>query len=112
MKLDGEKVADLIPDEPKKVAVDPGEHLVSASTADGQKWSKVIDAKATGRTVVKVEFVRAAAAAPPAPRSPAQGVGPLLVFADAAIELEIDLCWVKIPAGEFRMGCSSGDKKN
>jgi hypothetical protein len=37
VKLDGEKVADPVPDEPKEIAVDPGEHLVSASTSDGQK---------------------------------------------------------------------------
>jgi hypothetical protein len=41
VKIDGDKVADLVPDEPKKVAVSLGEHLVSASTQASQ-WIRLV----------------------------------------------------------------------
>lgn len=65
VKIDGDKVADLVPDEPKKVAVSLGQHLVSASTLKGQKWSKVVTASNAGQSVVKIEFARATARSTP-----------------------------------------------
>lgn len=90
VKLDGEKVADLQPDAPTKLEVTPGEYLLSASTPDGQKWSKAIEVKAP-KTVVKIDFAGAPAAAAPAAARPASaGTGTLLVFADSPVQLDID----------------------
>jgi formylglycine-generating enzyme required for sulfatase activity len=85
VKLDGEKVADLLPDEPKKVAVVPGEHLVSASTPDGQRWSKVVSATGAGQTVVKIDFGGGAGGG-----GGAVGTSAILFMSDAPAVIEID----------------------
>jgi hypothetical protein len=89
VKLDGEKVADLQPDAPAKLEVAPGEYLVSAATPDGLKWSKAVQVKAP-KTVVKIDFTGAPAAAPAAKPAPSSATGTLLVFADSPIDLQID----------------------
>lgn len=85
VKLDGEKVADLVPDEPKKVAVAPGEHLVSASTPDGLKWSKVVTATGASQTVVKIDIGGAAGGS-----GGAGGASAILFMSDAPALIEID----------------------
>ncbi len=106
VKLDGEKLADLRPDEPKKVEIDPGEHLVSAATPGGQKWSKVVEARVAAQTVVKIDF----ALAPAAAREAAEQEAARRVRAVEEIKT-LKLPVVTIPAGTFKMGCSPGDNE-
>jgi hypothetical protein len=84
VKLDGDKVADLQPDVPKKIGVAPGEHLVSASTPDGQEWSRVLTATGAGQTFVKIEFGGGAGGGGEA------GASTILFMSDAPALIEID----------------------
>jgi formylglycine-generating enzyme required for sulfatase activity len=96
VSVDGKKAADLQADEPLRLEVAPGDYVVSASALNGRRWSRVIRVEGAKR-IVQIDF----AAPPPAvvspaltPAAPLPGVGP---------------SWVRIPAGEFEMGCSEGD---
>ena len=130
VSVDGEKVAELQADEPARLEVAPGEFLVSAVAADGRRWSKVV--QVTGpKAIVRIEFAPPASTRPPRPSSaaagapPAVSAAPTVAPAPAAAAPAIapaappplqgsgskSPSWVEIPAGEFEMGCSTGDEE-
>jgi hypothetical protein len=54
--VDSERVATLRAGEDRKVAVSPGQHLLTATSDNGRlQWKKVVDAKA-GQTVVEINL--------------------------------------------------------
>lgn len=135
VRLDGETVAELQPDAPAKLLVVPGQYLLAAVSADGQRWSKAVTVKGP-KTVIKIEFVLATAsparpastipAAPKAPKFVESVDGPGIAFimdipADrlsalglAFSSVERPMCSISGPEGSclveaFAWGESKGD---
>ncbi|HEY1434909.1 MAG TPA: formylglycine-generating enzyme family protein [Thermoanaerobaculia bacterium] len=122
VSLDGSKVADMNADEPLRIEVAPGEYVLSALAADGRRWSRVLQAEGA-KILVRIDFGRndapssgaaAPALVPVAP--PAAAAAPRTGAASGAVRptpapasSASALSWVRIPAGEFEMGCSDGD---
>ena len=101
VSVDGKKAAELRADEPLRLELAPDDYVVSAVSADGRTWSKVLRVEGS-KMIVQVEFAAVAKVAPaatlvaaPAPAAPAPG--------------SPGLSWIRVPAGEFEMGCSPGD---
>lgn len=88
VKLDGEKVAELQPDAPAKLLVVPGQYLLAAVSADGQRWSKAVTVKGP-KTVIKIEFAQAAAS-PVQPASTIPATPTLVLASDMACTVKLD----------------------
>ena len=54
VKVDGEERGPAIPGTPLRVEVVPGDHVVYATTEDGQEWKKVVTIRGPGQEVVTV----------------------------------------------------------
>jgi formylglycine-generating enzyme required for sulfatase activity len=119
VSVDAQKVADLRADEPLRLEVPDGEYLVSATAADGRRWSKVV-AVAGPKTIVEINFAepprlpatpvatdRSAATPGPVAAGPAHAAAPAPPGDRRTAGPSFS--WIPIPAGEFEMGCSDGD---
>ncbi len=113
VSVDAQKVADLSADEPLRLEVTEGEYVVSATAADGRRWSKVV-AVAGPKTIVEIRFAepKRLGATPAATQGPV-GAGPAQASTPAPPSdrrtAGSSFSWVRVPAGEFEMGCSNGD---
>jgi formylglycine-generating enzyme required for sulfatase activity len=126
VSVDGSKVADIHADEPLRVEVAPGEYVVSAAAADGRRWSKVLRAEGP-KIIVQIVFgqnatsdsgpvsvpavAASAMAVAQAPSAPPPTARPVSVPPPAASSSAGGVSWVRIPAGQFEMGCSEGDSE-
>jgi len=119
VSVDAEKVADLRADEPMRMEVAEGKYVVSATAADGRRWSRVV-AVAGPKTIVEINFeelprFRATPVAidPSAATAGPAAAGPARASASAPPRDRRTsgpgFSWVAMPAGEFEMGCSDGD---
>ena len=102
VSVDGEKAGQLLADEPLRLEVAPGDYVVSAVAIDGRRWLRVLRVEGA-KMIVQIDFATPAPAAPvhsPVATAPAPAAPP---------PASPGLSWVRIPTGEFEMGCSEGD---
>ncbi len=108
VSLDGQKAADLHADEPLRIEVVPGDYVVSAVAADGRRWSKVLRVEGA-KMIVQIEFGTAPTGSAPAASTAGSPVTAAVATTAASGPGRPGASWVRIPAGEFEMGCSEGD---